>query len=157
MLKIYSKQKWRNNIYCKDADSRRYPASTTKLLTGLLLAENKQKTDILQYTKSAKDQPAYSLNINYMNNTMQIGDKMSADDVMKGLLLYSGNDTAYIIADNISGNSKAFAQLMNKRAKDSNTWDLLFNKDVKLTYKTRNHTQEITGTLDISKLIDTTD
>lgn len=105
-------------IYCKDADSKRYPASTTKLLTGLLLAENKGKTDELQYTKSAKEQPEYSLNLNYMHNAMQPGDKVSADDIMKGLLLYSGNDTAYVIADNVSGDSKSFADLMNKKAKE---------------------------------------
>jgi D-alanyl-D-alanine carboxypeptidase len=105
-------------IYCKDADSKRYPASTTKLLTGLILAENKTPTDQLEYTKSAKEQPEYSLNINYMHNTMQPGDTVSADDIMKGLLLFSGNDTAYVIADNISGNATAFADLMNKRAKE---------------------------------------
>jgi D-alanyl-D-alanine carboxypeptidase len=105
-------------IYCKDADSKRYPASTTKLLTGLLLAENKSKNDMLEFTKSAKAQPEYSLNINYMKNGMKVGDKISADDIMKGLLLFSGNDTAYVIADNISGDSKAFAELMNKKAKD---------------------------------------
>lgn len=105
-------------IYSKDADSKRYPASTTKLLTGLLLAENKSKNDMLEFTKSAKAQPEYSLNINYMKNTMKVGDKVSADDIMKGLLLFSGNDTAYIIADNVAGDSKAFADLMNKKAKD---------------------------------------
>lgn len=105
-------------IYCKDADTKRYPASTTKLLTGLLLAENKQPTDQLEYTKSAKEQPEYSLNINYMHNTMQPGDTVSADDIMKGLLLFSGNDTAYVIADNISGDAASFADLMNKKAKE---------------------------------------
>ena len=105
-------------IYCKDADSKRYPASTTKLLTGLLLAESKDKADQLEYTKSAKEQPEYSLNLNYMHNTMQPGDKVTADDIMKGLLLFSGNDTAYVIADNISGDVKSFAELMNKKAKE---------------------------------------
>jgi len=105
-------------IYCKDADSKRYPASTTKLLTGLLLAESKSRTDILEFTKSAKAQPEYSLNINYMHNTMKVGDKVLADDIMKGLLLFSGNDTAYVIADNVAGDSNSFAELMNKRAKE---------------------------------------
>lgn len=105
-------------IYCKDADSKRYPASTTKLLTGLLFAENKEKSDEIEFTQSAKDQPEYSLNINFMHNTMQVGDKMLADDVMKGLLLFSGNDTAYMIADNVAGSSAAFADLMNKKAKE---------------------------------------
>lgn len=105
-------------IYSKDADSKRYPASTTKLLTGLLLAENKQKTDQLEFTQSAKEQPEYSLNLNYMHNTIQVGDKISADDIMKGLLLFSGNDTAYVIADNVAGDAKSFAELMNQRAKE---------------------------------------
>lgn len=105
-------------IYSKDADSKRYPASTTKLLTGLLLAENKSKNDMLEFTKSAKAQPEYSLNINYMHNTLKVGDKISSDDIMKGLLLFSGNDTAYVIADNIAGDSKAFADMMNKKAKE---------------------------------------
>lgn len=105
-------------IYCKDADSKRYPASTTKLLTGLILAENKQKSDEIEFTQSAKEQPEYSLNINFMHDTMQVGDKMLADDVMKGLLLFSGNDTAYMIADSIAGSSSAFADLMNKKAKE---------------------------------------
>lgn len=53
-----------------------------------------------------------------MHNTMQPGDKVTADDIMKGLLLFSGNDTAYVIADNISGDVKSFAELMNKKAKE---------------------------------------
>lgn len=105
-------------IYCKDADSKRYPASTTKLLTGLLLAENKQKSDEITFTESAKIQPEYSLNINFMHNSMKVGDTMSADDVMKGLLLFSGNDTAYMIADNVAGNSQKFADMMNAKAKE---------------------------------------
>ena len=105
-------------IYAKDADSKRYPASTTKLLTGLLFAENKEKSDQIEFTQSAKEQPEYSLNINFMHNSMQVGDKMLADDVMKGLLLFSGNDTAYMIADNVAGSPTAFADLMNKKAKE---------------------------------------
>jgi D-alanyl-D-alanine carboxypeptidase len=53
-----------------------------------------------------------------MHNTLQPGDKVSADDIMKGLLLFSGNDTAYVISDNVSGDYKSFADLMNKKAKE---------------------------------------
>ncbi|MBE6071422.1 MAG: D-alanyl-D-alanine carboxypeptidase [Clostridium butyricum] len=105
-------------IYCKDADVQHYPASTTKLLTGLLLAENKQKSDQLVYTEDAKAQPAYSLDDSFMGGSMQIGDKISADDIMKGLLLFSGNDTAYVISDNVAGNAENFAAMMNAKAKE---------------------------------------
>ncbi len=105
-------------IYAKDADAQHYPASTTKLLTGLLLAENKQKSDQLVYTEDAKAQPAYSLDDSFMGGSIKVGDKISADDIMKGLLLFSGNDTAYVISDNIAGDSNKFADMMNAKAKE---------------------------------------
>ena len=101
-------------IYAKNIDSKMYPASITKLITALLLAENKTKTDELKYTKNAKAQPPYSYNLNI--HPVSIGDTMSADNVMDGLLLYSGNDIAYMIADNVGGNPVNFAKMMNTKA-----------------------------------------
>lgn len=100
-------------IYDKSIDSKMYPASTTKLITALLLAENKHKDDLLKYTKDAKAQPEYSINLNL--HPIAIDETMTAENVMDGLLLFSGNDIAYMIADNISGDSVKFADLMNKK------------------------------------------
>lgn len=102
-------------IYGKNIDDKVYPASTTKLMTALLLAENNQKSDNLKYTDSAKKQPQYSINTNF--KTMKIGETMTADDVMKALMLYSANDIAYMIADNVGGTSDKFIQMMNDKAK----------------------------------------
>jgi len=101
-------------IYTKNIDNKMYPASITKLITALLLADNKKSTDNLTYTASAKAQPAFSYNVNI--HPIAIGDTMSADDVMDGLLLYSGNDIAYMIADNVGGNEVGFAKMMNAEA-----------------------------------------
>ncbi len=101
-------------IYTKNIDNKMYPASITKLITALLLAENKKSTDNLIYTKNAKNQPPYSYNLNIQ--PVAIGDTMSADNVMDGLLLYSGNDIAYMIADNVGGNPVNFAKMMNIKA-----------------------------------------
>ncbi|WP_185650015.1 D-alanyl-D-alanine carboxypeptidase family protein [Clostridium sp. DJ247] len=98
-------------IYAKDIDKKVYPASTTKLMTALLLAENKNKTDILKYTQGAKSQPEYSLNVNL--HTIDVGETMSAADTMDGLLLYSGNDVAYMIAENVDKSVKDFSDRMN--------------------------------------------
>lgn len=103
-------------IYAKNVDNQMYPASVTKLMTGLLLAENKQKNDKLAYTADAKKQPEYSFNLNV--KPMAVGETMSADDVMKTLLLFSANDFAYMISDNIAGNSQKFSDMMNAKAKD---------------------------------------
>ncbi|WP_423738858.1 D-alanyl-D-alanine carboxypeptidase family protein [Clostridium cochlearium] len=105
-------------IYAKSPYDKMYPASTTKLITSLLLAENKSKDDDLTYTKDAKAQPEYSLNKNL--HPIDIGETMKASDAMDGLLLYSGNDVAYLIGDNVGGNREGFAKLMNDKAKSLN-------------------------------------
>lgn len=102
-------------IYANGIDDKYYPASTTKLLTGLLFAENKSKSDEIKYTESAKSQPAYS--IDKTLHRMQIGETMSAENVMDALLIFSANDSAYMIADSVSGDSSKFADLMNERIK----------------------------------------
>ena len=101
-------------IYAKNVDKQMYPASTTKLMTALLLAENNKKTDKIKYTKSAKVQPADSLNVNF--HPIGLDETLSSTDVMDGLLLYSANDLAYMIADNVSGNSLNFMKMMNAKA-----------------------------------------
>lgn len=109
-------------IYAKNIDAKVFPASTTKLLTALVLNDSKKETDMLTYTKSAAVQPAFSLNVNI--HAIKVGDKLSADDALKGLLIYSGNDAAYVIAANIINKLDAspqevrdeFSVLMNKKA-----------------------------------------
>ena len=108
-------------IYAKDAEETMYLASTTKLMTALLFAENFKKTDMITYTKTAKEQPEYSLDWNQMKpygKTLSVGDTMSADVVMKSLLLFSGNDTAYMISDAVGGNTQNFIDMMNAKAKE---------------------------------------
>jgi D-alanyl-D-alanine carboxypeptidase len=105
-------------IYAKDIDKQMYPASTTKLMTALLLAESKSKSDMLKYTQGAKSQPEYSLNVNL--HPIDVGEGMSAQDAMDGLLLYSGNDVAYMIADNVGKDAKDFSDKMNEKVKNLN-------------------------------------
>lgn len=101
-------------IYTKNIDNKMYPASITKLITALVLAENKATTDNLTYTQTAKAQPPFSYNLNV--HPIAVGDTMSADNVMDALLLYSGNDIAYMIADNIGGDTAGFSKMMNDKA-----------------------------------------
>lgn len=102
-------------IYAQKIDDKMYPASMTKLMTAILFAENRQKPDSIKYTESAKAQPAYSLSTDILRN-IKVGDTMSAENVMKALLLFSANDSAYMIADDIAGNVTAFAKMMNDKA-----------------------------------------
>ncbi|MBW9146460.1 D-alanyl-D-alanine carboxypeptidase [Clostridium sp. CM027] len=105
-------------IYAKNVDKLTYPASTTKLMTALLLAENREKTDEIKYTQSAKIQPADSLNVNF--HPIGLDETMSGADVMDGLSLFSANDLACMIADDVSGNGTNFEKTMNDKAAQLN-------------------------------------
>lgn len=108
-------------VYEKNANEKMYLASTTKVMTALLFAESKAKKDTLTYTEEALAQPPYTMNSEQMapyGKSLKVGDTLDADTVMKELLLFSGNDAAYMIADNVSGDSKTFVDEMNKRAEE---------------------------------------
>lgn len=95
-------------IFNKNMNSKMYPASTTKLTTAILLAENKKTDSLLIYSANAKAQEPVKLDL-------AVGDKMSADDAMTAMLLNSDNDIAYMIAENVAGSSSNFAALMNNK------------------------------------------
>lgn len=102
-------------IFSLNSEEKVQMASTTKLMTGLLLAENRKKEDLLTFTELAMEQPSTSI-YKDLWLPLEVGDKFTAEDVMKGLLLRSGNDMAYMIAEDISGNPKEFSKLMDARA-----------------------------------------
>lgn len=103
-------------IYTKNIDSKVYPASITKLLTATILTKHKQKSDLLTYTQKASEEEPYTIVYNVIP-TLQVGDAIPADDVMKMLLIFSGNDMAVMIAENVSGTVEAFMQEVNDYAK----------------------------------------
>lgn len=105
-------------IYEVNGDKKMYPASTTKVLAALVLADHAEKDDPLKYTEIAKKQPSLSINMDMV--PIKVGDTLPADTIMKSLLIYSANDAAYLIADNIGGGKEGFAELMNKKAKELN-------------------------------------
>ncbi|MEG1255637.1 D-alanyl-D-alanine carboxypeptidase family protein [Clostridium sp.] len=102
-------------IYSKNIDEKKQPASITKLMTALLLSENKTKTDLLTYPAAALTQEPYSYGLNV--HPITPGDTFTGSSTMDILLLYSGNDIAYMIAENIGGSEETFIKMMNDKAK----------------------------------------
>lgn len=102
-------------IYAKNMDELKQPASITKLMTALLLAENKTKTDIFTYSEAASKQDPYSYGMNV--HPVAVGDTFNGENAMNILLLFSGNDIAYMVAENIGGTVENFMNMMNEKAK----------------------------------------
>lgn len=105
-------------IYSKNADVKRSPASTTKLLTSLIFAENKSKSDMIPYSEYSASLNETTLNSDFMGMTVKSGDTMSADDVMKAVMIYSANDTSVLMAESVAGSVDAFSKMMNDKAKE---------------------------------------
>ena len=109
-------------LYEKDADSKRYPASITKIMTALLVIENCNMDDIVTFSKIATtnlETAAVTLN-------MTEGDKVSIKDCLYGLMLKSANDIANGLAEHVSGSISGFADMMNQKAKSFGCTDTHF-------------------------------
>jgi D-alanyl-D-alanine carboxypeptidase (penicillin-binding protein 5/6) len=93
----------------RNADEERPVGSTMKLMTALLTLERANLSD----TYRAADyhpSPTESL------IGLRPGDRLSVRDLLRGLLVQSGNDAAMTLADGVAGSEKAFVRLMNRRA-----------------------------------------
>ena len=97
-------------IWEKDADVRHYPASMTKMMTGILALENlSPRADVLISPNAAatEDCPL----------EIAAGECFSADNIITGMLLESDNGAAVAIAEAVDGSVSKFVQRMNDRAK----------------------------------------
>jgi serine-type D-Ala-D-Ala carboxypeptidase (penicillin-binding protein 5/6) len=95
--------------YEKAADQERPIASTTKLMTALVVLENAKLGDI--YTAPRYRGLAAESKIN-----LRAGERLTVADLLRGLLVYSANDAAETLAEGMSGSRAAFVRQMNRRA-----------------------------------------
>ncbi|MGE5629580.1 MAG: D-alanyl-D-alanine carboxypeptidase family protein [Caulobacteraceae bacterium] len=100
-------------LYEKNADVRHYPASTTKVMTGLLAVEHGKMDDVVTIGVNPPLVEPGSSQI-----YLQTGEQLSMEQLLYALMLESANDAAVAIAEHISGSVESFAELMNKRAKE---------------------------------------
>ena len=98
-------------IYADDIHERLYPASTTKILTAYLAIKYGNLEDVVTVSENATGVPLDSSRAG-----LRTGDRLTLEDLLYGLLLPSGNDSAVAIAEHISGSESAFAELMNDEA-----------------------------------------
>lgn len=96
-------------IYGKNENTKTKMASTTKIMTCLVVLENANLRDIVEISAKAAGTGGSKLKF-------KKGDKISVNDLLYGLMLRSGNDAAVALAEHVGGNIEGFATLMNKKA-----------------------------------------
>ena len=99
-------------LYEKNAHTAVYPASTTKLLTALLVMENCD----LDETATVSEEALRRVPSDYVDADLEVGERLSVRDLLYALLLPSANDAAFVLAEHVSGSSEAFVARMNERA-----------------------------------------
>lgn len=101
-------------LYAKNPDTVYYPASITKIMTGLLTVENCDLSEDMVFTHEA----ASALPYNYVSIAAVEGEEMSVSQCLHAMLMYSANDAANGLACHIGGSIASFADMMNKRAEE---------------------------------------
>lgn len=108
-------------LYSKNGDSKVYPASTTKILTAILVLEKLDLNSTVVVSKTAVQIPAGS-----SNAALKAGEVISIKDLLYCLLLRSGNDSANVLAESVSGTIPNFILLMNDKIKELGLTDTNF-------------------------------
>ncbi len=98
-------------LYEQNADAKMLIASTTKILTALVAIREGDLNDVVTVSREAAYTEGSSM-------CLKVGEKLTLETLLYGLLLCSGNDAAVAIAEHISGSQEDFAKLMNATARE---------------------------------------
>lgn len=104
-------------LYAKNIDEQLYPASITKILTALIAFENCSMDEMVTFSYDA----VHSINWREdANMGINVGDAITMEQCLYGLLVGSANEAAYAIAEHIcgEGNVDKFSDMMNQKAKE---------------------------------------
>ena len=94
----------------KNENQKKKMASTTKIMTALIVIEHTNLSDTIEISKKAANTGGSRLGL-------KSGDKITVYDLLYGLMMRSGNDAAVALAEYVSGSISNFANLMNEKAK----------------------------------------
>lgn len=106
-------------IWGKSENTRRAMASTTKIMSAIIVLENAKLTDVVEISKKAGGTGGSRLGL-------KAGDKLTVNDLLYGLMLRSGNDTAVALAEHVGDDLEGFAKLMNKKVSELGLKDTNF-------------------------------
>lgn len=107
-------------LYEKDADRRLPPASTTKIMTSILLLENTRPDDVIVADEKTALTEETSIHL-------KPGERISAHDVLYALLLRSANDACVAVGHHIAGSDAKFVEMMNAKAREIGATGTTFN------------------------------
>lgn len=109
-------------LYEKDIHARKYPASTTKILTGIIALEKCS----LDEKAIASETAINVIKSGYSTANIQVGEIFTIGELLEVMLIHSANEAANVIAEHISGSIQNFSNVMNVKAKEIGCLDSNF-------------------------------
>ena len=103
-------------LYDKNADKKLFPASTTKIMTMIIMFEaiNNKKISFDDQVTTSK----YAASMGGSQVYLEEGENMSLEDMFKSIAIASANDASVAVSEYIAGSTNKFVEMMNQKAKD---------------------------------------
>ena len=106
-------------LYEKEADTSINPASMTKIMTSIIAFDLIKSGDLRLDEKFIISEKAWRLSTSgYSSMFIMVGDQVSVENLLKGIVIASGNDACIALAEGIAGTEEEFAILMTTKAKE---------------------------------------
>ena len=106
-------------LYEKEPDRSIYPASMTKIMTSIIAFDLIKSGDLALDDKFIISEKAWRLSTaGYSSMFIMVGDEVSVENLLKGIIVASGNDACIALAEGIAGTEEEFAILMTSKAKE---------------------------------------
>ncbi len=104
-------------LYEKEADNQIYPASMTKIMTAIIAFDLIKSGDLDLNDKFIISEKAWRLSTaGYSSMFVMVGDEVSVENLLKGIIVASGNDACIALAEGIAGTEEEFAIMMTSKA-----------------------------------------
>jgi D-alanyl-D-alanine carboxypeptidase (penicillin-binding protein 5/6) len=106
-------------LYEKDPDKSIYPASMTKIMTTIVVFDLIRSGDLSLNEKFIVSENAWRLSsAGYSSMFIMINDQVSVENLLKGIIIASGNDACVALAEGVAGTEEEFSILMTAKAKE---------------------------------------
>ena len=106
-------------LYEKDADRQIFPASMTKIMTSIIAFDLLKSGELSLDDKFIISEKAWRLASNISSSMfIMVGDEISVENLLKGIIISSGNDACVALAEGIAGTEEEFAIMMTEKARE---------------------------------------
>ena len=115
-------------LFEKEADGKIYPASMTKIMTAIVVFDLLKKGETSLDELITISENAWRLSQSgYSSMFIMLNDQVTVEDLLKGIIIVSGNDACVALAEGLSGTEKDFVTLMNEKAEEIGLENTNFN------------------------------